>query len=231
MENAARALLMAGGILFAIIVISVFMLGYSGMTQIQQEKEYQEAVQEVYTFNKSYLSFNKKAMYGSDVISVMNRAINNNKIYDADTPADEYYVDIIFSLHPDNGFVGNSEYTFVLNEMTGTYTSSKTNSTNTGYGASNMTFEAGHTYSLSSLWDPENGADPITGFLLTAGQNEETKTILEKRAGSVTKYKIEYSGIAGFKRRAFKCSRVEYDGTGKVSAMYFDELKVSTYGG
>ena len=37
MENAARALLMAGGILFAIIIISVFMLGYSGISQIQQE--------------------------------------------------------------------------------------------------------------------------------------------------------------------------------------------------
>ena len=218
MENAARALLMAGGILFAIIIISVFMLGYSGMSQIQQEKEYQEAVKEINRFNEAYIAFNKKAMYGSDVISVMNRAINNNKIYDAN-PGEEYYVNIIFSLHPDNGDIENSEYTYVLNEMTGTYTSSKTN------GGANKAFEAGESYVLSADWDQ------ITEFLLTAGQNEETKTILEKRAGIVTKYKIEYSGIAGFKRRAFKCSKVEYDGAGRVSAMYFDELKVSPYGG
>ena len=214
MENAARALLMAGGILFAIIIISVFMLGYSGMTQIQQEKEYLEAVKEIDKFNEAYLAFNKKAMYGSDVISVMNRAINNNKIYDADF-GEEYYVNIVFVLDPLKGSVKNTEFTYVLNSN-GTYTSFETTPVD-----SNKTFESGITYSLSTH------EDQITEFLLTAGQNEETKTILDRSEGTILKYKIEYSGIAGFKRRAFKCSNVIYDGAGRVSQMEFKEL----YGG
>ena len=50
-------------------------------------------------FNESFDSYNKKLMYGTDVISVLNKAIDNNRTYGVtDDPSSEYYVDIAFRL-------------------------------------------------------------------------------------------------------------------------------------
>lgn len=221
MENASKALLMAGGILIAIIIISVLMLSLSNITNMKQAEVDAELRKEVNNFNKPYLAFNKKAMYGTDVISVLNFAINNNKMYNVKF-GDSYYVDINFRLTKDS--IQDRVYQYVLNEETATYTSSYSTE-NTGYGISNQIFEVNHTYSLSA------NLEPITAFLLTAEQNEETKIIDETKGATVIKYRVRYSGIADFKRKTFKCSKVEYDNEGRVSALYFEQVQASTYGG
>lgn len=221
MENASKALLMAGGMLFAIIVLSILMLSYSSMTNIQQSATEQELMEETNKFNKSYLAFNKKAMYGTDVISVLNMALNNNRVNNV-KKGDTYYVDVIFKMTKDS--VQDTVYEYVLNETTSTYTST-VSTEDAGYGISNQVFEIGNSYSLSAH------LEPITAFLLTAEQNEETKIIDEQKGGIITKYRVKYSGIADFKRKTFKCTKVDYDGEGRVIAIYFEQVQASTYGG
>ena len=43
MENAAKALLIAGGILIAIIILSMFLMMYNRMTSIQKAQEEQQS--------------------------------------------------------------------------------------------------------------------------------------------------------------------------------------------
>ena len=50
-------------------------------------------------FNESFDSYNKKLMYGTEIISILNKAIDNNRTYGVtDDPSSEYYVDIAFRL-------------------------------------------------------------------------------------------------------------------------------------
>lgn len=81
MENASKAIVMAGGILIALLTLSVLviMLGkVSSMQNIKENKEEQKRIQE---WNAEWESYNKRIMYGSDVLTVVNNAIEINAQY------------------------------------------------------------------------------------------------------------------------------------------------------
>lgn len=55
-------------------------------------------------FNTSFEAYNKKVMYGADIISVLNKAIDNNETYKADPNKSnfepslaDFYVNIVFT--------------------------------------------------------------------------------------------------------------------------------------
>ncbi len=81
MENASKALLIAGGVLIAIIIISMFIMMYNRMASIQKAQEEQTKMEQLAAFNAEYEAYNKKVMYGTDVITVINKAIENNNRY------------------------------------------------------------------------------------------------------------------------------------------------------
>ena len=97
MENASKALIIAGGILLAIITLSVLVYSYNHITIYQDEKEKNELQEQITKYNAEYEGYNKKVMYGADVISVLNKAISNIKIKEISL-GNEYYVDVEFEL-------------------------------------------------------------------------------------------------------------------------------------
>lgn len=56
-------------------------------------------------FNTSFEAYNKKVMYGADIISVLNKAIDNNETYKVTDPSkagyepqlEDFYVNIVFT--------------------------------------------------------------------------------------------------------------------------------------
>ena len=92
MENASKALLMAGGILIAVLIIGVLIYSFGTMSGYFSAEQDIEAAQQLKIFNDQYESYNRKLLRGTDVISVMNKAININ-IY-----VQFFYVDISFQL-------------------------------------------------------------------------------------------------------------------------------------
>ena len=81
MENASKALLIAGGILLAMLVAALLVYLNSNIQIIktaQSEKTFQE---QLTAFNMQYEAYNKRIMYGTDIISVINKAIDNNEQY------------------------------------------------------------------------------------------------------------------------------------------------------
>lgn len=96
MENASKALIIAGGILIGILTISLFYYMFNRVGQAVDSTSKNSEQEELLEFNKGFEIYNKKIMYGSDVISVINKAIDNNKrngvTNDKTSP---YYVDIV----------------------------------------------------------------------------------------------------------------------------------------
>lgn len=109
MENASKALMIAGAILIAMIVISLFYYAFGQIGSFMQATEEDSTQKEISAVNTSFEAYNKKVMYGVDIISVINKAIDNNKRYDVEyfnEPEDEemldYYINIVITYNAKN---------------------------------------------------------------------------------------------------------------------------------
>ncbi len=223
MENAAKGLLMAGGMLLAVIVISLFIYGYTNVTHLAEADKNKGLLEEIQEYNQQYLAYNKSAMYGTDVISILNLAISNNKLNNVQNdPDDQLHVDVSFKLEFDS--IETTIYEYTLNNQSKYDVRKLPTSQNGKYGASNFEFTQGGEYSLS------NHLQPIMSFLEETS-NEKKDIISVNNNNTVTKYTITYPGIADFKRKTFKCSEVEYDEFGRVKKLHFKQIKGSSYGG
>lgn len=104
MENASKAILIAGGILITIIVISIFYFIFSNIGVMVEGTETEAERAELIAFNSGFEAYNKKLMYGIDIISVLNQAIDNNRKYNVEyynSPKDkndlDFYVNVVFT--------------------------------------------------------------------------------------------------------------------------------------
>lgn len=84
MENASKALTMAGGILIAVMILIALVSMVQNSAQYNKDEEERRKVEQMAEFNQEYESYQKKLMRGTDVISVVNKANNNNviRVYD-----------------------------------------------------------------------------------------------------------------------------------------------------
>jgi len=81
MENASKALLIAGGVLIALIILAMLLAMFDSMSNIQKEHEEQTKIEQIAAFNSEFEVYNKKVMYGTDVITLINKVAENNKKY------------------------------------------------------------------------------------------------------------------------------------------------------
>lgn len=103
MENASKALLMAGGVLIAVLIISLFVYMFTSASSMFQTEEDVERIQEIEEYNKQYESYNRNLLRGTDLISLMNKVISNNAKYEDEgtETIEEYRVTIKFKLKED----------------------------------------------------------------------------------------------------------------------------------
>lgn len=84
MENAAKALLIAGAVLIGILVTGAFIFLFRDISKTQVDLEEVKALQQVDEFNKQFTSY-EKTLYGHELLSLINmiedyntKAINQN---------------------------------------------------------------------------------------------------------------------------------------------------------
>ena len=70
MENASKALIMAGSVLIAILVIGMLVLGYRNLSSLEQQKEDSES-DSTLNYMVKFEQFNRK-LYGSELITLAN---------------------------------------------------------------------------------------------------------------------------------------------------------------
>lgn len=80
MENASKALLIAGGILLAVLVLSLLGLLLSNISSNQLAQEKRLEAEQLQEFNQKYESYNKKALFGVDIITLQNLAKTDGNI-------------------------------------------------------------------------------------------------------------------------------------------------------
>lgn len=81
MENASKALLMAGGVLIAIIIISLLVKTYGNIGAFQRQQISAEEAERIEEYNKEYTKYINQYVYGTEVITVINK-VKNTTDYD-----------------------------------------------------------------------------------------------------------------------------------------------------
>ena len=81
MENASRALVIAGGVLIAILVISLLVTGWNNLTHYSRVQEEIESAEQIAEFNREFESYNKTIVRGYELISLENLVEDTNTRY------------------------------------------------------------------------------------------------------------------------------------------------------
>lgn len=81
MENATKALTMAANMLLAIMILAIIVYMYNLIRSIPLEQDSAKLIEQAQEFNKQYEVYDKRIMYGVDVLSAVNKAISNNEKY------------------------------------------------------------------------------------------------------------------------------------------------------
>lgn len=88
MENASKALIMAGTILISIMVISISVYIINMFGEFTSEQERQRENQEIAKFNAQFLKYEGRTdITAQDIITVANLAAANNAFYEFDATA------------------------------------------------------------------------------------------------------------------------------------------------
>ena len=81
MENASKALIIAGGILLAALLIAILLFMFGKTGELSNEIERGKKVEQLAKFNEEFEAYNREWLRGTDILSVINKLENNNEKY------------------------------------------------------------------------------------------------------------------------------------------------------
>lgn len=200
MENASKALLIAGGVLVAILILGVLIVTLNIVNSNQKTREKTLATEQLAEFNQKYEAYNKKALRGTDIITLMKMAIeNNNKMEVADV-GEQYFINIKLEL--------SKKYT-----ETETTINKKTGEENT------IDISGNSISGIISLGDwKSNDSLSMNGYVEKLfGESIVTKI------ESTTETIYRYSPLANLKKAVFKCTEIKYNDNGRIKELVFEE--------
>ena len=228
MENASKALIMAGSILIAIMVIGLLVYGYTQLSQTEQIRSDAEYDDKVGDYMRQFEQFNR-TLYGSELLSLANLQEDYNE---SQTRQDSGYDTVQIEVKT-NGVSSASYFTagtFDLEELAEKQTNIE--SAMAQYERSQSTYNNRSVkyYSQRSAREIaiDFGMNPPTNL-----QNYEiednylrTNSITNRLLNDIQAYtnlSSEYNEFRTGKR--FRCQEVEYNNlNGRLNYMYFVEI-------
>lgn len=230
MENAVKALTMAGGILIAIMVIAALVYVSGTFQVIPKTQDESAEARQLSIFNQQYESYARDGLYGADLISILNKARDNNKRYDVTNPEERMYVEIEFTLLTDLGETKKEYKEYLSGPNKGKIEEIDEGSSDK---VMKKTEKNDPPYSLSMLSNlPEsNKMRKFFDKLLDANNDSGYNPKEDKPTGNSVENGIRYRtfvrnipDISEFKTRIFKCKLCKYDDSeGRINYMLFEE--------
>jgi type II secretory pathway pseudopilin PulG len=79
MENASKALLMAGGVLIALMIIGALLLMFNQLGSYQKQNYTTEAEKQLAQFNQEFAQYTDEDIKGTDLITLVNKVVDYNQ--------------------------------------------------------------------------------------------------------------------------------------------------------
>ena len=239
MENASKALVMAGGILIALLIIGALLLMFNNLSSYQNSNQQNIKDEQIVEFNNKFTTYIRDDVRGNELYSLLNSVIDYNRRKTIE--GDEGAIQIAYmpmevkfiidkndrkklSIDDINRIILKDEY--VINKSNNSFEQDVNNSMKnviTKEYTENILNSL--TIAITKIFLPENASDEekdkaveafksITGLNVNYSDLEKGKPIREK----VYKY-YEY---VQFKRAHFDCIDSKYDNnTGRITYLEF----------
>ena len=85
MENASKALLIAGGVLVSILVITVFIYMITRISDFRRSNEDLARIENISEFNKRFTNYQRDDVQGYELLSLIHNVIDYNEQYSTDS--------------------------------------------------------------------------------------------------------------------------------------------------
>lgn len=229
MENASKALLMAGGILTALLVIGALILMFNQLGSYQKGNSEAEKNSQIASFNRKFEKYAEGKINGTDIISLANEVVNYN-LGDAKTNSIDYDKKITLTVTLGDEFAnkyGVASTTTGIKKLkvfnTKPYTITDKNSS--FYIAINQYRALETANSLKTMSLLSANYDNIAYTKKEKDENPTTKKTIQELTGkniNITKDEIEkYREYSEFKISTFKTNGdPEYD-NGQIVGLSF----------
>lgn len=241
MENASKALIMAGSVLIALMIIGALILTFSNLTAYQETNTRSTRSTQMAEFNSQYENYNRKDVRGSDLYSLLNKAIDYNR---RESSAGTNWADKGQEIAYEPMVI---EFTIDKSELVAPDDASRLFTTNT-YTVSGKSNDFGNKvkdeiddlegeYGQSSLTNLTTNLTKI--FIDDSSTRQEKKEAVQNfnsasKKKTVSDFKeikensqirndvYKYYEYIQFKRAHFDCEKVEYNNeTGRITKMKF----------
>jgi len=218
MENASKALIMIAGIMITIITLSLIVYMTTSTARIGKAQDEKAAAEQIATFNMQYEAYDKQLMYGTEIMSLVNKAIDyNDSLKYADK---DLAINIEIEINQD--FVATKqkvrEYS---NGSQKHYDSIK-------IGEWSLLAKTGNETTIKVNYETNK---KIISFFSDQPIEDEFRVIgtgNESVYGINLEYiekEVTYSALTNFKRAIFKCKSdsIEYE-NGRIKKMCFEQI-------
>lgn len=240
MENASKALIIAGSILLAVMVIGALVYMYSNLSRIPKQEQDQKRAEQLMAFNAQFEQYNNKTVYGVDLFSILNQIEDFNKRYNTENSDESAYSEI------DGRVKFVKSISITLNTNTFTY-----NSKSYGDCSNKLSIGANVTKTVQQMSEVSeyvngikskieskygSGGKKTISQLLNLSKELTDWTLLENEVNivnpvygdidNVKKDIIDYTNISAYyseiKNKKFSCE-IAYESNGVVKSVNFTE--------
>ena len=166
MENASKALIMAGGMLLAILIISLLVYAWSLFSKYQASKDSLADIEDTAKFNEQFANYDRDDVQGYELLSLVNKVIdyNNRKTNAEGAKSTEKYTPmaIVINMSDDRKMLAKEEEnklftsaTYMQSNTTNTFGAilSEMNNIESGYGGADAATKIAKSFDSIFLSD------------------------------------------------------------------------------
>lgn len=245
MENASKALIMAGGMLLAILIVSLLIYAWSLFSDYQSSQDKLTDIEDTAKFNEQFANYDRNDVEGYELISLVNQIVDYNQRKSTEGQNDEKFnpitakIDLVnnknresFSKDSTNRLISSIIYTQSNAINTFKNLIDTANKIEEEFGGSDYASKISKNYDSIFLSPSQVEQEMKKGYTESqvwdnavkkynslTKNTVATKDQLLKKNDSVLKY-YEYMQ---FKRGVFKCRKLDYDNiSGRVKTIEFE---------
>lgn len=225
MENASKALIIAGSVLMAVLVIGALMIMYNQIADIEQTKTDNDELSKMEDYSKKFEEYNT-TIYGSELFSLANLQDDYTKRY----KQEDGYTKITINVKINKSISGTNYFQAGNNDINKIFTDkNKIEKDITEFENKNK-FKGKTVKYYSQLTIREIADIYRVGFNSDDLESDveekirqsggEAKKVLE----AIDEYKNIKSVYTEFKNKRFKCTNISYNQyNGRIESMNFEE--------
>ena len=223
MENASKALIMAGSVLLSLIIIGSLVFMYNKLSDAEQTQLDAEEESKIVEYGNKFEQYNKK-IYGSELFSLANLQEDYNTTQATEKGYNKINIDVTIK-RP----IAASEYFQTANTIADITRDKNAIEQAIKRYEEQATYKGRTVKYYSQLSNREIAT--IYGIEFSSyeidydiGERLKLDPTTSKLMKAIDEYRNTTSAYTEFKNKQFECKDIKYDNVGRISYMRFEEI-------